>query len=113
MSRYVPGARIKEVIDEMKPSEAANAAFERGFYDGQYEVAKTSQASLRPELERMRVAAQTLWPNQLVTLDEIMKWVADGAMDPIKDEPTLPNPPSDVQRTTVLLINNDVFKRHW
>lgn len=113
MSRYVPGSRIKEFIDEMKPSEAAKAAFERGFYDGEYEVVATARGNLRPELERMRVAAQTLWPRKLATLDEIMKWVAEGAMDPIKKEPTLPSPTDDVQGTTVLLINNDVFKRHW
>lgn len=113
MSSYVPGERIKEVIDEMKPSEAANAAFERGFYDGQYEVATTSHGFLPPDLERIRAAAQKLWQRKLVTLEEIMNWVADGAMDPIQQEPTLPIPPDDVQGTTVLLINNDVFKRHW
>ena len=63
---YEPGKQIKKVVDEVEPSRASGEAFERGFYEGEYDVVAVPRIPLRHELELIRQAAQTKWPNVLV-----------------------------------------------
>ena len=108
-----PGKQIKKVVDEMEPSRASEEAFERGFYEGEYDVVAAPRVPLRHELELIRQAVQTKWPNVLVSFDRIADWVSEGAIDPISGEQMMGNSPLDPQKRAVLLINNGLFERHW
>ena len=112
MTEFIPGQRIKEFIKNLQPPSDFDPEFEYGFYDGDYVVADKPVVALRPELERVRVAAETLWPNQVVTFPELLRWVRNGAEDPLNKELTLEVPSGAEQEKTVLLIKNGVFTRH-
>lgn len=113
MTKYIPGQKIKEFTKDIQPPSDYDAEFEYGFYKGDYLVIRDSIAHLRPELEKIRVAALTRWQNRLITFPEIIRWVKDGARDPLTEEDTLQVPAGAEQSKTVLLIENGVFVRHW
>lgn len=113
MTKYVPGQKIRDFVKNIQPPSDVGAGFEYGFYDGDYAVISDSKVQLRPELEKIRLAAFTLWQNRLITFPEILQWVRHGATDPLTDEKTMQVPGGDEQRKTVLLIKNGVFVRHW
>lgn len=111
---YKPGEQIREFVDTIGSSEAVDRAFELGFYKGKYTVDSRSTTSLRPELEQIRNAARTKWPNQvIITFEDIMNWVEVGAPDPLSDEKLMSTSPLDPQKRAVLLINNGLFEQHW
>ncbi|MDE0644930.1 MAG: hypothetical protein OXH84_01660 [Gammaproteobacteria bacterium] len=85
----------------------------RGFYDGYYLVARKSTVDLRPELEKIRVAAETQWQNRVITFAELLRWVRNGAEDPLTQESTIEVISGAEQDKTVLLIKNGVFDRHF
>ncbi|MXZ56433.1 MAG: hypothetical protein F4Z14_09740 [Gammaproteobacteria bacterium] len=113
MTDYVPGQKIREFIKAIQPPSDYDADFEYGFYDGDYAVISDSTNHLRPELEKIRMAARTLWQDRLITFPEILRWVKNGAKDPLTDKKTMQVSAGDEQGKTVLLINNGVFVRHW
>ena len=110
---YVPGKQIKEFIETIEPSKAVDAAFEAGFYDGDYIVVRESPPSWRTELKEIRDAAFTKWPEKIVTLDDIAAWVEDDAPDLLAGNRLLATSLLDPLKRAVLLINNGVFERHW
>ena len=91
---------------------ASQEAFERGFYDGEYDIVSAPTAPLRQELELIRQAAMIKWPNVLVPFERIAGWVDAGASDPLSGAKLTVASPLDAQKRTVLLINNGVFERH-
>ncbi|MXW07422.1 MAG: hypothetical protein F4X56_00880 [Gammaproteobacteria bacterium] len=113
MTDYVPGQKIKEFIKAIQPPSDYDADFEYGFYDGDYAVIDDSTVHFRPELEKIRTAALTLWQDQLITFPDIINWVKSGAKDPVTHKETLQVAAGDEQRKTVVLIDNGVFVRHW
>ena len=110
---YEPGKQINRVVDEIQPSMASQEAFERGFYEGEYEVISAPRTPLPEKLELIRQAAQTKWPNRLVVFEDIADWVGEGAVDPISGEQLMGQSPLDPQKRAALLINNRLFERHW
>ena len=113
MTKYIPGQQIRDFVRDMQPPSDFDAGFEYGFYDGDYAVIGESKVQLRPELEKIRLAALTLWQNRLITFPEILQWVKRGATDPLTDEKTMQVLTGDEQRKTVLLIKNGIFVRQW
>lgn len=114
MHRYIPGQQIKEFMKTVHPPTDVDAAFEYGFYDGDYVVASKPTIDLRPELEKIRVAAETKWQNQVITFAELLRWVRKGAEDPLTQELTIEVPTGGAEQDrTVLLIKNGVFDRHF
>ena len=110
---YQPGKQIMKVVDKMHPSMASQEAFERGFYEGEYDVVEAPRIPLRHELELIRQAAQTKWQDVLVPFESIAEWVSEGAEDPISGDQLMAHSPLDAQKRAVLLINNGLFERHW
>lgn len=113
MAKYIPGQLIREFTDQIKPSEATRVALEYGFYDGDYEVVRNPSTPLPQDLEAVRVAAAALWPNRLVSLEEIIAWVEDGAVDPQSKAKAYQVVPGGEREGAALLIDNGLFKRHW
>ena len=112
-TEYIPGQQIREFIETIQPPADCEQSFEYGFYSGDYSVTNSPYPPLRRELEKVRVAAFTRWQNRLINFDEIIQWVEGGAEDPLTKERTLDVAPGTQQEITVLLINNEVFTRHW
>ena len=114
MGKYVPGERIAAFTDTVRPSVAAETAFEHGFYDADYVVVMHPKTPLRPELEAIRHAAATKWPQEnLVAFSNIVEWVGEGAPDLLTGDKVMGASPLDPQKRAVLLINNGLFERHW
>ena len=113
MGKYIPGERIREFTDRISPSEAVEAAYECGLYDGYYAVVQNPRTQLRPELEAARAAASIQWSDGLVSLDEIIDWVRSGACHPITKEESYHVPLGEEKTIALLLINRGLFKRHW
>lgn len=113
MTDYVPGQKIKEFIKGIQPPSDYDEDFEYGFYNGDYAVISDSTVHFRPELEKIRIAALTLWQDRLITFPQIVQWVKNGARDRLTDKKTVQVSAGDEQRKTVVLIDNGVFIRHW
>ncbi len=113
MGRYVPGAQVAAFTDTVRPSVAAEAAFQHGFYDGDYVVVLDPKTPLRPELEAIRRAAATKWPDKIVAFSNIVDWAGEGAPDLLTGKTGMTASPLVPQDRAVLLINNGLFERHW
>lgn len=113
MGNYVPGEKGMAAAKGIRPSMAVEAAFEQGFYSGNYKVLTEPQIPFRPELEKIRQAALTTWPNTIMSFDSIVDWVGEGAIDPIRGEHLMGRSPLEPQKRAVLLINNGLFERYW
>ncbi|MCY4144337.1 MAG: hypothetical protein OXG08_11720 [Gammaproteobacteria bacterium] len=112
-SKYIPGERIREFTDRIAPSEAVDAAYECGLYDGDYAVVHNPRTQLRPELETARTAASIQWRDGLVSLEEIIDWVRRGARHPITKQASYQVALGEEKTIALLLINRGLFKRHW
>ncbi len=112
MAKYIPGALINEATARIQDSEAVKVAFEKGLYHGQYVVAEEPSPHLTAELEEIRSDALARWPNQLVSLDEILKWVGD-AIEPTTRAKLNIFPSRTDRDTAILLISRGIFERHW
>ena len=113
MSRYVPGAQIKAFMDTVRPSMASELALERGFYDGDYDVVAVPKTPLRPQLEKVRRAAYAKWPQTVISFENIVDWVREGASGTLTGEFGMRVSPSTPEKGAVRLINNGVFERQW
>ena len=112
MVDYIPGEKGLAVAKGIRPSLAAELAFERGFYEGDYTVVPESKVLFRPQMEQIRRAAETKWPSQIVAFDDIVAWTDEDAPDLLTGSFEMAGSPLSAQRRAVLLINNGVFERH-
>ena len=113
MGKYVPGAQIKAFTETVRPSMAVEVAFEHGFYEGDYAVVSTPGTPLRPELEKIRQAAHTRWPQTEVSFGDIIDWVREGAPDVLTGELPMRASPLPPEKGALHLIHNGVFERQW
>ena len=113
MGNYIPGEKGLAVARGIRPSVAVDLAFEYGFYEGDYVVVAEPKAPFRPQMEQIRRAAETKWPDQLVAFEDIVAWTDEGAPDLLTGSCGMAESPLSAQKRAVLLINNGVFERHW
>ena len=113
MRGYVPGQKSSAVARGIRPSVAVDLAFERGFYEGDYTVIGDPNVPFRPEMERVRRAAETKWHDRIAAFDEIVEWTDRDAPDVRTGNVTMSGSPLSAQKRAVLLINNGVFERQW
>ena len=111
MTKSIPGQRLDEIAKRMQSSEAIDAAFKNGFYHCDYVVTSNPKIPLRPEFEKIRVAAHTRWQNRLISFYALNQWLRDGAEDPFTCEPTIEDTLGREQDLAVLLIKNGVFTK--
>ena len=108
-SKYVPGELIERGNEAMKPSPVAKFLYDIGYYDGQYEVVKELERPVYPGLEDVLIAARNTWPNTNFSLEELIDWVRDGAVDPTTNEKTLSYREGEEMYEALDLITFDLF----
>lgn len=111
MGKYVPGAQIRAFVETIRPSIASQLAFERGFYEGNYTVVSVPEIPLRPGLEKIRQAAYAKWPQTVVSLEDIMDWVREGAPDVLIGGFDTRTSSLTPENAAVRFINSGVFER--
>lgn len=113
MGNYIPGEKCLAVAKGIRPSVAVELAFEHGFYEGDYVVVGESKVPFRPQMERIRRAAETKWSGELVRFEDIVAWTDEVAPDFLTGSFGMAESPLTAQKRAVLLINNGVFERRW